>query len=120
MKVRIIACLALCTLQSFAWAQDAEEGAELYNAHCATCHGLDADGKGPMAPALLLRPPSLSDLSARNDGVFPDCFTIQSWYKLPAEHLPEDGGYSFMHTARDAVRLIRESYPNSKSCEASD
>ena len=48
------------------------------------------------------------------EGVFPDCFTIQSWYKLPAEHLPEDGGYSFMHTARDAVRLINELYPKSK------
>jgi len=49
----------------------------------------------------------------RQDGVFPDCFTIQSWYKLPAEHLPEEGGYSFMHTARDAIRLIREFYPES-------
>lgn len=46
------------------------------------------------------------------DGVFPDCFTIQSWYKLPQEHLPEDGSYSFMHTARDAIRLIRQLYPN--------
>ncbi len=47
----------------------------------------------------------------RNDGVFPDCFTIQSWYKLPAEHLPEEGGHSFMHTARDSIRLIRELFP---------
>ncbi|MBN2292631.1 MAG: hypothetical protein JXM70_09410 [Pirellulales bacterium] len=47
----------------------------------------------------------------RKDGVFPDCFTIQSWYKLPEEHLPEKGGYSFMHTARDAIRLIRELFP---------
>lgn len=49
----------------------------------------------------------------RQDGIFPDCFTIQSWYKLPAEHLPEQGEYSFMHTARDAVRLIRQLYPRS-------
>ena len=47
----------------------------------------------------------------RRDGIFPDCFTIQSWYKLPVDHLPEDGGYSFMHTARDSIRLIRELYP---------
>lgn len=47
----------------------------------------------------------------RSDGVFPDCFTIQSWYKLPAEHLPEDAEHSFMHTARDAIRLIRALYP---------
>lgn len=47
----------------------------------------------------------------RRDGIFPDCLTIQSWYKLPVEHLPEEGGYSFMHTARDAVRLIHELFP---------
>ncbi|MEA1950128.1 MAG: carbohydrate binding domain-containing protein, partial [Planctomycetota bacterium] len=49
-----------------------------------------------------------------NDGVFPDGFTIQSWYKLPEEHLPEEGGYSFMHTARDAIRLIRKLFPEEK------
>ena len=48
------------------------------------------------------------------DRIFPDCFTIQSWYKLPAEQLPEDGGYSFMHTARNAIRLIRHLYPHSR------
>ncbi len=47
----------------------------------------------------------------RKDGIFPDCFTIQSWYKLPAEHLPEEGGYSFMHTARDSINLIRRLFP---------
>jgi hypothetical protein len=47
----------------------------------------------------------------RKDGVFPDCFTIQSWYKLPAAHLPEEGDHSFMHTARDSIRLIRELFP---------
>jgi len=47
----------------------------------------------------------------RRDGVFPDCFTIQSWYKLPAKHLPEEGGHSFMHTARDSIRLIRDLFP---------
>lgn len=47
----------------------------------------------------------------RKDGIFPDCFTIQSWYKLPEEHLPEDGGHSFMHTARDSIRLIRQLFP---------
>jgi len=51
----------------------------------------------------------------RRDGVFPDCFTIQSWYKLPAEHLPEEGGHSFMHTARDSIRLIRELFPQPDS-----
>ncbi|MBM1219647.1 c-type cytochrome [Ponticoccus sp. SC2-23] len=54
-----------------ACAQDADTGAAIYLQHCATCHGLDADGKGPMAPALVLQPPDLTALSARNGGRFP-------------------------------------------------
>ena len=54
-----------------AQSQDAGIGAELYLQHCATCHGVALDGKGPMAPALLLQPPALSDLSARHGGTFP-------------------------------------------------
>ncbi|MCL5269041.1 MAG: hypothetical protein M1457_00440 [bacterium] len=47
----------------------------------------------------------------RRDGIFPDAFTIQSWYKEPRENLPEDKAGTFMNAARDAVRLIRELYP---------
>ncbi|MCK5803345.1 MAG: hypothetical protein KAI66_10955 [Lentisphaeria bacterium] len=54
----------------------------------------------------------------RRDGVFPDCFTIQSWYKLPDKHLPEGSGYSFMHAARDAIRLIRELFPEKDRTDA--
>ena len=68
----VIATLALiCAAPLTALAQDISTGATLYQRHCATCHGVDADGKGPMRPALLLQPPSLLDLAARNDGTFP-------------------------------------------------
>ncbi|HKL68734.1 cytochrome c [Salibaculum sp.] len=52
-------------------AQDADEGARLYQQHCATCHGAEATGDGPMAAALILQPPDLTALAAGNDGVFP-------------------------------------------------
>lgn len=52
-------------------AQDATRGAELYARHCATCHGADATGGGPMAPVLVLQPPDLTKLSARHEGAFP-------------------------------------------------
>ena len=52
-------------------AQDAARGAELYARHCATCHGADATGGGPMAPVLVLQPPDLTKLSARHEGAFP-------------------------------------------------
>ena len=70
MKTLLIPVMALCAATS-ATAQDTEKGAEIYRTHCATCHGIDAMGDGPMAGALLLRPPNLRDLAERNDGVFP-------------------------------------------------
>ncbi len=52
-------------------AQDAERGEELYRVHCATCHGIEATGQGPMAGVLVIKPADLSVLSANNGGVFP-------------------------------------------------
>ncbi|WP_370455404.1 cytochrome c [Tateyamaria sp. syn59] len=69
---QIIATLALLgSMPVTALAQDVSIGATLYQRHCATCHGVNADGNGPMRPALLLQPPSLTDLATRNDGTFP-------------------------------------------------
>ncbi len=52
-------------------AQDAVEGQQIYQTYCATCHGVDATGNGPMAATLILQPSDLTQLAARNDGVFP-------------------------------------------------
>ncbi len=66
--------LALVVISGFALpalAQSVERGDAYYLQHCATCHGLDARGNGPMASVLLVQPPDLTQLSAGNDGVFP-------------------------------------------------
>lgn len=52
-------------------AQDVDEGQKIYQTYCATCHGMDAKGSGPMAATLILQPTDLTQLSALNDGVFP-------------------------------------------------
>lgn len=52
-------------------AGDADAGAAHYLDHCATCHGLDAQGDGPMAGVLIIKPTDLTALSTSNDGVFP-------------------------------------------------
>ncbi|MFY9210020.1 MAG: cytochrome c [Aestuariivita sp.] len=52
-------------------AQDLLRGEGYYRQHCATCHGLDATGNGPMAGVLVIQPPDLTALTARNDGMFP-------------------------------------------------
>lgn len=63
-------CAILFTLLAFhntAVAQDSVAGATLYETHCSVCHGFDGRGNGPLAPALILQPPSLRDLVKRHD-----------------------------------------------------
>lgn len=62
--------IAAATLAGPLWAQDAETGAQIYQRHCATCHGIEATGHGPMAGVLLIPPTDLTML-ADADGVFP-------------------------------------------------
>lgn len=69
MKLLVFATLALLAAPG-AWAQDAEAGEELYLHHCATCHGLDATGHGPMAGVLIIQPTDLTALNGA-EGVFP-------------------------------------------------
>lgn len=45
-------------------------GQALYQSYCATCHGTDAKGDGPMASALKTPPSDLTQLAVRNGGVF--------------------------------------------------
>ncbi|WP_317054714.1 c-type cytochrome [Roseovarius rhodophyticola] len=60
-----------CFLVSPLNAQDADNGRDLFYQHCAMCHGRDATGNGPMAPALILQPPDLTQLQNSNGGFFP-------------------------------------------------
>jgi mono/diheme cytochrome c family protein len=47
------------------------EGRKSYERACASCHGLDGRGDGPVAPTLKVRPPDLTTLARSNGGVFP-------------------------------------------------
>ncbi len=47
-------------------------GQEMFTAYCAACHGTDAKGTGPAAPALKTPPADLTTLAKRSgDGNFP-------------------------------------------------
>ncbi len=46
-------------------------GSEMYLTYCAACHGKDAKGNGPAAPALKSAPPDLTTLAKRNGGKYP-------------------------------------------------
>ena len=51
--------------------QRVAEGRALFESTCASCHGLAADGSGPVAPYLDPKPPDLRRIAARRGGVFP-------------------------------------------------
>lgn len=46
-------------------------GKEMFKTYCASCHGDDAKGNGPVAPALKQPPPDLTQLAKQNKGEFP-------------------------------------------------
>ena len=78
-----LSCCALITLAALAVAQksnivtvpaprtSATSGKEMYLAYCATCHGREGKGDGPVASALKALPTDLTLLSERNHGRFP-------------------------------------------------
>lgn len=47
-------------------------GAKLYKAYCAVCHGVDATGNGPEATVLKVKVPDLTTIRQRNGGSFPE------------------------------------------------
>lgn len=58
----------------FAAAAQAEEldvGKSEFQSSCASCHGTDARGKGPVADQLKTSPPDLTMLAMSNNGIFP-------------------------------------------------
>jgi mono/diheme cytochrome c family protein len=80
----VLAACGVMLIGSFALAQnprpekakekpliDSIQGAALSNAYCASCHGGDAKGNGPMAKSLVVKPSDLTLIAARNGGTFP-------------------------------------------------
>jgi mono/diheme cytochrome c family protein len=50
---------------------DSINGRPLFKSYCASCHGTDARGGGPVAKSLKVPPPDLTSIAARNGGTFP-------------------------------------------------
>lgn len=69
--------LMILNLAAVTHAQDAEQGEALYLRYCATCHGSDATGHGPMRPVLTVQPADLTRLSTENGGVLPVFRVVQ-------------------------------------------
>lgn len=61
-----IVALAACNLPD-----NPPDGRQAFLDNCAACHGTDAKGEGSFGAQLIVVPPDLTTLAARNGGVFP-------------------------------------------------
>ena len=68
-------CLMIASLTAvFAAAGQAEDfdvGKAEFQSSCASCHGADGKGNGPVSEHLRVPPPDLTMLAKSNNGVFP-------------------------------------------------
>ena len=70
---RILLGLALAAASCMVIADDKvnETAKADFAAYCASCHGIDGTGTGPMADSLKVKPTDLTVISKKNNGHFP-------------------------------------------------
>jgi len=106
MAILITAFLASCATQSPSQDEEARQGAHLFRQSCATCHGADATGNGPVAPLLTVKVPDLTRIAQRRDGQYPELevFRIIDGQSQLAAHGPRHmpvWGYEFFGPEAD-------------------
>jgi mono/diheme cytochrome c family protein len=79
-----------------------------FRQYCAQCHGMDATGDGPVAPALKKKPANLTLLSKNNGGVFPEdeVRDFISGTKTSASHGTREmpiWGYAFLRPSKTGM-----------------
>lgn len=84
--------------------QSSESGAALFRTYCASCHGTDARGAGPVTTQLRRMPPSLTSFALRNGGLFPSERVRRI---IDGRDVPAHGSYE-MPVWGDAFRRTRE------------
>jgi cytochrome c oxidase cbb3-type subunit 2 len=75
--VAFMVALSLAVTRAYAEGEAAVDGKEVYNKHCAPCHGEEGTGDGPVAKAIFPKPRDFT----------------QGWYKIrttPSGSLPSD------------------------------
>jgi len=70
----------------------AANGKQMYLSYCASCHGADGKGDGPVAASLKMPPTDLTLLNKNNNGNFPDRHVfavLQYGAEIPSHGTPE-------------------------------
>ena len=83
----IASCLRWLTIASLAGvfaaaahAENFDAGKAEFQSSCASCHGTDGKGKGPVSEQLKVPPADLTILAKNNNGVFPTNAVYESIY----------------------------------------
>jgi mono/diheme cytochrome c family protein len=88
-------------------------GSSLFKTWCATCHGLEARGDGPLADDLRVRPPDLTLLGRRNGS-----FDREKVRRIVDGRNPVDGhGGPDMPVWGDVFKQADEGYSDKKVAE---
>ena len=66
---RLLCAIIALAFSDSVWAQGLDGRIEFLS-KCATCHGADGKGDGPLSFKLKTKPPNLTILATRNKGVF--------------------------------------------------
>jgi mono/diheme cytochrome c family protein len=67
----LVCCVGACASTPTPGSLRSMTGLEMYQQLCASCHGIEANGDGPIAPLLKVRVPDLTRIAARDGGEFP-------------------------------------------------
>jgi mono/diheme cytochrome c family protein len=74
---RIFVACVLLTLSHLAFAQETtDQGKKLYQEFCASCHGINLDGRGPLARAVVPAPPDLKQHVKEHPGMMDNMHPI--------------------------------------------
>lgn len=54
------------------------DGRAIFEKYCASCHGVEGRGDGPVASALTAPPPDLTQLTKKFEGVYPSEYILRT------------------------------------------